>query len=446
MTKAAFKERVRRFFTENIWLKLLAVFIALVIWIVFHSTQDPIGTATYRIPLAVVNLDKYETAGHYIELSDGSDISNQLLTITVRARNSVLHDLTNSRIEEIISAYVDVYELEEDHLNIHYSVIPEYEDKLELVTLSNRKYLDVNTEDIATKQLPIEMVLLGSVAEGYLLEPDSAKFYLSQDSVTLTGPASKIAAYASVKAEIPLNEAKSDISTLIVLSFYDAAGRRIVGSVEGVTVSASDISAMLPVYRLATLPIVCATSGSAASGWEYLGDLGTNVKQISVYGKSEALEKVTGLTLPAIDLSSVKGEYKVSYDLKDLVSKQFGGALTVYSKETSVTVSLHTEEIITKTIELFVNQVSLRSFDENKWKSSYDIVQSISGPVVLRGRKSLVEKLGTSLTYYVDMSNFAPGEGEKRFNISFELPAGVTQQNTPQLIFKMTAKPAGLDE
>lgn len=446
MKQAAFKERLKRFFTENVGLKLLAVFIALIIWILFNNTQDPIGTASYRIPLSVVNLDKYEAAGHYIEMADGEDLSEQYLTVTVRARNSVLRDLTNSRVEEIVSAYVDVYELEEDHLNIHYTIIPEYESQLELVTLSNRKYLDVATEDIISKTLPIEVVLNGNVAEGFVLEPDLSKVYLSQDQVTLTGPASKISRYAAAKALILLDNAKADIQTLIVLAFFDPAGNRIIGTDDDVTASASDVSVIVPIYRVATIPVTCTLSGSAAADWEYLSDLTVTVKSIMVYGTEDALGQLSKLIIPSVDLSSVKGEYKKTYDINELLETQSGGALRLHSDKTSVTVSLHTEEIIVKTIELYVNQVSLRSFDENKWKSSYDIEQSISGPVVLRGRKSIIDRLGTSLTYYVDMSNFAGGEGEKKFNISFDLPAGVTQQNYPQLIFKMTAKPTESEE
>ena len=105
------KERLRRFFTENLSLKLGAVVLAFIFWITFITIEDPVSTDSYRIGVQVEHLQEYLDKENYIELKNGNDISKLTLSVTIRARLSVLKEIKEKDLAaSVIKATVDVYD------------------------------------------------------------------------------------------------------------------------------------------------------------------------------------------------------------------------------------------------------------------------------------------------------------------------------------------------
>ena len=82
---------ILRLFTNNIWLKILALILAVMIWLVVVSIDNPVKDQNFtQIPVAVLNGDVFEKAGQSFELAD----SSSTVTVTARAERSVLSQLS----------------------------------------------------------------------------------------------------------------------------------------------------------------------------------------------------------------------------------------------------------------------------------------------------------------------------------------------------------------
>ncbi|MDE7403810.1 MAG: hypothetical protein K2M81_01750, partial [Lachnospiraceae bacterium] len=88
--------------TKNIGLKLGSVFLAIVLWLVVTSVNDPIQGLPYNnIPVELLNVELITDSGQVYEVLDGSDT---IRSVMVRAPRSVHNELK----EENIIATADV--------------------------------------------------------------------------------------------------------------------------------------------------------------------------------------------------------------------------------------------------------------------------------------------------------------------------------------------------
>ena len=91
--------------TNNLGLKILAVLIASLLWLIAININDPVGQQTYTVNVQMVNLSKLTDNNKYVEVLEGSDT----IRVTVRAARSVLSELSDKNI----SAIADVDKLTE---------------------------------------------------------------------------------------------------------------------------------------------------------------------------------------------------------------------------------------------------------------------------------------------------------------------------------------------
>ena len=86
---------------NNAWLKILALMLAVMIWLVVVSIDNPVKDQNFtQIPVTVLNGDVFEAAGQSFELAD----SSTTVTVTARAERSVLSQLSR----DDFSATVDM--------------------------------------------------------------------------------------------------------------------------------------------------------------------------------------------------------------------------------------------------------------------------------------------------------------------------------------------------
>ena len=81
---------MRKALTNNIGLKILAIIIAVIVWIAVVEINDPVTTTKfYDVPVTLRNEESVTEDGLVFTVEDNSD----LVTLTVTAPRSVLSDL-----------------------------------------------------------------------------------------------------------------------------------------------------------------------------------------------------------------------------------------------------------------------------------------------------------------------------------------------------------------
>ena len=74
---------------ENLSLKILAVFISILLWLIVINVSDPVSDTSYSdIPLTVVNADSITSQGKVYDIT-----SDDTVSISVSAKRSILDSL-----------------------------------------------------------------------------------------------------------------------------------------------------------------------------------------------------------------------------------------------------------------------------------------------------------------------------------------------------------------
>ena len=145
------KERIKAWVTHNLLYKIIALVIAVLLWLTFSVSEDPMGTEDFTIPVTVEHLEEFRNQNHYIELDGEEDLSNLKLQVYIKARKSVLEVLKTKDAASFMRAYVDVYELEDSTVNrlmIHYEITDlSYINKFQFNELRNKSYYEVNIDE-----------------------------------------------------------------------------------------------------------------------------------------------------------------------------------------------------------------------------------------------------------------------------------------------------------
>ena len=67
---------------NNMWMKILSVVIAVLIWLFVANTNDPVVTKRfYSIPVKVMNEDALTKRGYAYEILDGEEVNITVLSV-----------------------------------------------------------------------------------------------------------------------------------------------------------------------------------------------------------------------------------------------------------------------------------------------------------------------------------------------------------------------------
>ena len=164
------------------------------------------------------------------------------------------------------------------------------------VTL-NPMVVHVDTEDIQRKRFDITTSTTGRTMEGYM----AGEISVSPDYVYVIGPVSEVGQISEVGIEVNVAEANSALSGKAPVVFYDANGNEI--SVDDrISLSQTEISYELPVYRIKSLSVVANAEGTPAEGY-MLESVDSSPSFVDVYGDEETLSKYSSITIPEEELS-----------------------------------------------------------------------------------------------------------------------------------------------
>lgn len=207
--------RIRRAF-RHLPAFLTAFMLALAVWVSAVTANDPNEEAVYPRPVPITfvgqdpNLIRTTTEGESV-------------TLTLRAPRSLWNSLINE--PQAVRAVVDLSGLEAGTyavpVQIQVTLRP-----VRVVTYAP-KTVTITLERLASREMPINLVVRGSPAAGYSAEPP----VLSKTTVLVSGPQSKVEKVTEVRAVIDISGVSESLSRTLQLQALDAGEN----PVEGVT-------------------------------------------------------------------------------------------------------------------------------------------------------------------------------------------------------------------
>lgn len=336
--------------TRNIGLKLASVFLAIVLWLVVNSVNNPTVPQTYyNIPVKLLNTDRITESGQMYEVLDGTDVINR---VVVRAPRSVHSELK----DENIIATADVNDISSlDTIAIKLTTDRSSRDISSITGSIDTVKLKIENEKI--KSLALKTSTSGEVAEGYLV----GDITTDQNLVRISGPESVIEQVTKASVNVEIDGMTSDIVTNAEIKLYDANDQEITN--KNITQNIKTVGVKVGIWQKKSVPVVYNVSGSAAPGYRATGEITDNSENVEIAGKASILRNISSIEIPAEELDitgqteSLVKEIDIRQYLPDTV-------FLVDSADAVRTVTVYVEAEISKRLEIRGERVRMTNVPE----------------------------------------------------------------------------------
>lgn len=209
---------------------LLALIMAIVVWVAAVNEADPNEVLTYPTPIEI------EIVGQDTDLLITNSYSKQI-ELTLRAPRSIWTQLTAD--EDNIHAILDLsaYGVGE------HSITPQIQIGLQPIKIIEvtPASLTIILEELVTTTFPINLLVTGEPSVGYQA---GNKSYTPKE-VTVSGPKSLVERVESVQATFDLSNVRESIDETLSLHAIDELNQRV----DGVTLSEDEVRLLIPISQ-----------------------------------------------------------------------------------------------------------------------------------------------------------------------------------------------------
>lgn len=286
---------------NNRTLKLIALLIAVVLWLYVGTQEDPLAQHTYEVAIEMENLPFDKTAV----------LGQDTVQVRVMGRQDRLNALRGSDFK----AYVDLSEVSEGSNQVPVKVELPGEVYFSRIEPKN---VEVLVNEREGSDMDVDVVTSGTLPEGITIEDMS----VSPKSVFVTGDADALENVSKVGVAVDLSTIYDDNEAEADVVFYDVSGNvlddsgleALPGTVTlKIKVSKSDIEK--------TVPIQANLVGQLPSGVQ-IDSIEISPSTVTVSGTPEKMVDVNAVATEAIDVSKITQTTQLTVDLdSDYLSK-----------------------------------------------------------------------------------------------------------------------------
>jgi YbbR domain-containing protein len=402
----------------NIWIKVLAIVISVLIWLVVVNVSDPVTSTTFSgVPVEIINEDVLTSQGKIYEMTSASTV-----TVTVNAKRSILDSIN----KDYLKAVADMNDLDEEKGTIRLKVESnKYNEKIESMK-AKEDVVTVSIDNLLKRQLAISASVTGTPADGYV----NGDVTMDQNIVRLSGPEQIVSQISKVVAEVSVEGMSSNVSTTVDLKLYDSEGGQI--SDKGISKNISSVAIVAEVLATKEVPIKVYTSGEAADGYGMTGNIDIEPATVVIAGKSSVLKNIDDITIPATEIS-VEGASETveeTLNLADYLSDSVRFAKTDQETEVKVAVEILAKEVQEK--EITRPMITIQNMPEG-YKGNFRLENNIS--VKLVGMPEAMAKLDDNpMTVVVDVAAYMKDKGITTLaDATYEMPLTIKLPNGVEL-------------
>lgn len=409
--------------TDNLFLRIMAIIVAVLVWIIVVNVSDPIIDSTYSgVSVEILNGDLITGQNQTYEVLNGSNT----ISVTITAKRSI-NDLLG---KENIKATADMQELNEEDGTIRIRLeTNKYNDKIESIK-TKTDVVEVKIEELLKKQFSVTPVINGEPVEGYV----TGDVTLDQNVVRVQGPESVISKIDHVTAEASIAGMSGSISTTSIIRYYDEEDRLLDSS----RLSGNITSVSIKVELLATksLPLKFLTVGTPAEDYGVSGEITSDVEEVLVAGKASVLANLSSLNIPAsaIDVEGKSEDFTVALDLNKYLPDTIKLAEDDFDGKITVKVKIKPLEV--RTVKVPKENITLTDLSEDEQSVTLNGSEDTVS-IDVKGLEEDLDALKTDeivgaidIAAYMErrgITSLKPGLYE--FPVQFELPEGIVTAN-----------------
>ncbi|MCR4651726.1 MAG: hypothetical protein K5662_08245 [Lachnospiraceae bacterium] len=379
---------MRKKLTNNLGLKLLALFVSTALWFISININDPVSQDSYNVRVQLKNTNSMTSAGKYLEVVDDSDY----IKVNVRGTRTALSAFSADNI--IATADIDEM-VGEDKVPIKLTTT-KLSDKIESIK-SDREYVTIRTENIEKHQFPIAVSVQNEPAEGYILGQTST----NQNIVIVSGPKSVVDQVVRAEVEINVDNVNSDVNVSLPIRLYDADDK--VVDAGKLTMSINEVTTNASILQTKSLPISCVVKGTVLDGYVLGEDVLCTPSEVTVAGKPGILKNIDSVVIKdAVDITGNDRNIVAHAKLTDYLPDGVTVMGDEVSSDVEIEVSIQKESEVEITIPLErVHFVNVPEEDNLEIDDEEDIVLTVYG------QKDLVNSLkSTDVAVMIDVEAY----------------------------------------
>lgn len=378
---------------------ILAVVLAVGVWLYVINVENPTSTATIRdIPVTIVGEDTLAERDLMI-----TDQSQNNINLKLSGRKKTLMKLSKKNIT--LKLDVSSITSEGEHtLSCEYTCPNNLGADSVSISDWDDLRITVTVEQQGTKEIPVRGEFIGTEAENCL----AGTVTTEPATIQLTGPTETLEGISYALATVGGKEISDTLVESSDVVFMGADGTP--ASRRNVTASTETVEVTVPVRQVVSLPLtVELTPGGGAD--ETSVTVSISPKNVTVVAGEDDGALPESISLGTIDLSTVLGETTFSLPI------QLPEGVTAWGRQSKqASVHLTFDQLTTR-------QILVEDITYENAPPGYTVQPAHQGLYVwVRGQKDLVEGLDASgIQVTVDLTGASPGDELQRFDARVSL-------------------------
>lgn len=406
--------KIRDFLTKNWGLKILAVILSIVLWVVVVSVNDPIEKRNFTAKVSLENKESISEQGKYISVAD----SSLSVTFRVSAHRAVMDRLSNS--DFIATADLDYID-DQGRVPIQITCSAYSQNQVKVIGATH--YMQVEVGEKQAKKFMIDASTKGRPADGFAVKDAT----VSPNVVTVEGPASIVKKIDHVTAEADVDGISENVSDKVVPVFYDKNNKEV--NTTRLTLSTTTVTVNVTTESVKKVPVeVSEPKQRDVPDGVQVHNITLSPSEIELTGDSDRLNKVSRITIPfsVIDLKSSDTNFDTTVDITSYLPD---GVSVSDDSDAKVKVSVELESQTEKKVSVPTDNLTIKNLSDG-----YEAVfVDTSVGIVLSGYSDTLDGIkANELTGSVDASGLTVGD--HKVSVELTLPDGVRAENASTTI------------
>mgnify|MGYP004562465157 CR=1 FL=1 len=382
---------------NNMWMKILSVVIAILIWLFVANTNDPVITKRfYSIPVKVTNEDALTKRGYAYEILDGEEVN-----ITVKGKSSIVRSMNISDFQ----AVADFSKLSKvDAVPIDVTS-KKYSDQLD-ITLGTTNTMKIKKDEVVTISVPVNVTVKGDPEEGYAVGRTTS----TPNLIKVSGPENLLSSAKEIRTSVSVDGISHDVTTTDKPVLYDEEGKKIISN--QIEFDTSSISIYVELWKTKTVDVKLSYTGEPAENY-HLVSFDYEPKQITVAAPDDILKELDSITLDSISIGGLQEDYEKDIDLTQTLLPE--NVILANDDSSDVKAKATIEKITSHKLTFTKSDINVTN-NSNGYKVSFDKDNEYS--ILVDGAASVVKGLKIKdFTPWIDVNGLEPGDHEVSLHV-----------------------------
>lgn len=399
--------------TNNFSMKIISFVLAILFWLVIASIEDPETTKNFTVPVTKINEELVRESDKTYEVTSGNTVA-----ITVRARQSILSDLT----AEDFKAVADFANLSfTGAIPIEVSVL-HHTNHVEITKGANTM-MQVSIEELASVDKVVSTKAEGSVITGKAL----GTITVEPNMIRMEGAKTTIDRIASVYAVVNVSGSSEDSSHVVEPIVYDSNGDII--DTTDILFSVDSLTVNVTLLDTKTVPVEWNIDVTAADGYG-IESKDYTPSEIQVAGSEEALNAISKVVLDDYVAYDLTEGVEYEADLESIV-KDRGVSIVNPEENRNVKLAVRVAPYDQKSGTVEFDAIELKGKNSDY---KYSVSGDTSITYALSGLSTDLEILDdTKLDFILDVTGLEPGN----HTLNLKLETSQRVQLTSDILVKI---------